>query len=45
MKKKNKEIKKQEKNETLNNDYFYRDQEMMRNNLESDCKEKDEDNE
>ena len=44
MEKKDKSQKKQNRNETLNNDYYYRDQEMMRNNIESDCKIKDEDN-
>ena len=33
---------KKEKNETLNNDYYYRDQEMMRTEIESEAKEKDE---
>ena len=39
----NKKKKKTEKNETLNNDYYYRDQEMMRPIIESEPKEKDED--
>lgn len=38
----NKKKKKIEKNETLNNDYYYRDQEMMRTEIESEPKEKDE---
>ena len=40
-----KNIKKKEKNETLNNDYYYRDQEMMRTEIESEAKEKDEEQE
>lgn len=34
-----------DKNETLNNDYYYRDQEMMRTKIESEAKEKDEEQE
>lgn len=40
-----KNIKQQKKNETLNNDYYYRDQEMMRPIIESENEEKDEDSE
>lgn len=43
-KKTSKEPIKQNKNETLNNDYYYRDQEMMRPIIESEIKEKDEEN-
>lgn len=42
----NKKQKKDEKNESLNNDYYYRDQEMMRPIIESVVKdEKDEESE
>lgn len=44
-KKNQKEVINQNKNETLNNDYYYRDQEMMRPIIESEPKEKDEDKE
>jgi hypothetical protein len=42
-------MKKKKKNppklETLDEDYYYRDQEMMRTKVESDVKEKDEEKE
>ena len=40
-----KKIKNPPKLETLDEDYYYRDQEMMRVNVESNVKEKDEEKE
>lgn len=45
MNKDKKKIKNQNRNETLNNDYYYRDQEMMRPEIESEIENKDEDKE